>query len=136
MEELPRQEFRIDTACTSMVNERCNPRCNTCLGWMQGDRPPLIMKSLYRSKHALHAQRICVLHTASMEQLQALTAPRLFRLIQGKVGNRWSEVAKHIPGRTGQQCAQRWRHKVSPVLVKSAAASVITSRVPAMDKHR
>jgi myb proto-oncogene protein len=31
---------------------------------------------------------------------------------QGKVGNKWSEIAKHIPGRTGQQCAQRWRHKV------------------------
>jgi hypothetical protein len=31
---------------------------------------------------------------------------------QSKVGNKWSEVAKHIPGRTGQQCAQRWRHKV------------------------
>lgn len=27
-------------------------------------------------------------------------------------GNRWSLVALHIPGRTGQQCAQRWRHKV------------------------
>ena len=33
---------------------------------------------------------------------------------QSKVGNKWSEVAKHIPGRTGQQCAQRWRHKVRP----------------------
>lgn len=33
---------------------------------------------------------------------------------QSKVGNKWSEVAKHIPGRTGQQCAQRWRHKVNP----------------------
>ncbi len=32
---------------------------------------------------------------------------------QSKVGNKWSEVAKHIPGRTGQQCAQRWRHKVT-----------------------
>ena len=27
---------------------------------------------------------------------------------------RWSAVAKKIPGRTGQQCAQRWRHKVRP----------------------
>ena len=23
-------------------------------------------------------------------------------------------MAKHIPGRTGQQCAQRWRHRVNP----------------------
>jgi myb proto-oncogene protein len=44
--------------------------------------------------------------------------------LQGKVGNKWSEVAKHIPGRTGQQCAQRWRHKVSlawPLAVNSSA---------------
>jgi hypothetical protein len=32
--------------------------------------------------------------------------------LQAMYGNNWSEVAKHIPGRTGQQCAQRWRHKV------------------------
>eukprot|EP00877_Chromochloris_zofingiensis_P001151 jgi/Chrzof1/11036/Cz05g21080.t1 len=38
----------------------------------------------------------------------------LLYLWQGKLGNKWSEVAKHIPGRTGQQCAQRWRHKVNP----------------------
>ena len=25
---------------------------------------------------------------------------------------RWSAVAKKVTGRTGQQCAQRWRHKV------------------------
>eukprot|EP00963_Diacronema_lutheri_P005508 scaffold431_cov334-Pavlova_lutheri.AAC.23 len=34
--------------------------------------------------------------------------------MQKKFGNRWSIVAKHIPGRNGQQCAQRWRHKVNP----------------------
>jgi Myb-like DNA-binding domain len=31
---------------------------------------------------------------------------------------RWSAVAKKIPGRTGQQCAQRWRHKVNPTIRK------------------
>jgi len=30
----------------------------------------------------------------------------------------WSSVAKRIPGRTGQQCAQRWRHRVNPVISK------------------
>ena len=30
----------------------------------------------------------------------------------GFLAHRWSSVAKKIPGRTGQQCAQRWRHKV------------------------
>jgi myb proto-oncogene protein len=27
-------------------------------------------------------------------------------------------VAKYIPGRTGQQCAQRWRHRVNPDIKK------------------
>ncbi|KAF6256388.1 hypothetical protein COO60DRAFT_115932 [Scenedesmus sp. NREL 46B-D3] len=35
---------------------------------------------------------------------------RLLAHWQGQLGNRWAEVARHIPGRTGQQCAQRWRH--------------------------
>lgn len=30
----------------------------------------------------------------------------LLALWQSQVGNKWSEVAKHIPGKTGQQCAQ------------------------------
>lgn len=34
--------------------------------------------------------------------------------LQKQIGNRWSIIARHIPGRTGQQCAQRWRHKVNP----------------------
>jgi hypothetical protein len=33
---------------------------------------------------------------------------------QQRVGNKWSEVARHIPGKNGQQCAQRWRHRVNP----------------------
>lgn len=42
----------------------------------------------------------------------------LLREWQSKVGNRWSQVAKHIPGRSGQQCAQRWRHKGNPEICK------------------
>lgn len=34
--------------------------------------------------------------------------------LQKQIGNKWSIIARHIPGRTGQQCAQRWRHKVNP----------------------
>ncbi|CAG9465043.1 unnamed protein product [Pedinophyceae sp. YPF-701] len=37
---------------------------------------------------------------------------------QQKHGNKWSVVALYIPGRTGQQCAQRWRHKVNPNIKK------------------
>jgi hypothetical protein len=29
-------------------------------------------------------------------------------------GNRWSDIAKVMGTRSGQQCAQRWRHKVNP----------------------
>jgi hypothetical protein len=37
---------------------------------------------------------------------------------QAKHGNRWAAVADEFPGRTGQQCAQRWRHKVNPSIRK------------------
>jgi hypothetical protein len=33
-------------------------------------------------------------------------------------GNRWALVAAELPGKTGQQCAQRWRHKVNPNIKK------------------
>ncbi len=43
---------------------------------------------------------------------------------------RWSSVAKKIVGRTGQQCAQRWRHKVwvmpAAALHCSPADSLVT----------
>ena len=38
--------------------------------------------------------------------------------LQAKYGNRWATVAEEMPGRTGQQCAQRWRHKVNPNIRK------------------
>lgn len=38
--------------------------------------------------------------------------------LQKKLGNRWSCVAAYLHGRTGQQCAQRWRHKVNPNIRK------------------
>jgi hypothetical protein len=50
--------------------------------------------------------------------LSALPVP-----LQGQLGNRWAEVARHIPGRTGQQCAQRWRHTVSALLDDSCYAA-------------
>ena len=34
--------------------------------------------------------------------------------MQEKYGNKWATVAASLPGRTGQQCAQRWRHRVKP----------------------
>ncbi|XRB13440.1 transcription factor myb3r-5 [Pseudoscourfieldia marina] len=42
----------------------------------------------------------------------------LLKLGQSIHGNRWALVAEHVPGRTGQQCAQRWRHKVNPDIRK------------------
>ncbi|GIL46864.1 hypothetical protein Vafri_3480 [Volvox africanus] len=37
---------------------------------------------------------------------------------QALYGNKWSLISKHIPGRNGQSCAQRWRHKVNPNIIK------------------
>lgn len=44
---------------------------------------------------------------------------RLLQTWQQRIGNKWSEVARYIPGKTGQQCAQRWRHKVNPDIKRS-----------------
>ena len=56
---------------------------------------------------------------------------------QAKHGNRWAAVADGMPGRTGQQCAQRWRHKVNPEIRKDkwskeedAQVRAHTSRAP------
>lgn len=43
---------------------------------------------------------------------------RLLAEGQAVFGNRWSEVCKSIPGKNGQQCAQRWRHRVNPEIKK------------------
>lgn len=37
---------------------------------------------------------------------------------QAEHGNKWQAVAEAIPGRCGQQCAQRWRHKLKPGICK------------------
>mmetsp|Transcript_6633 Transcript_6633/g.24617 ORF Transcript_6633/g.24617 Transcript_6633/m.24617 type:complete len:437 (+) Transcript_6633:145-1455(+) len=42
----------------------------------------------------------------------------LLASLQAKHGNKWSVVAALMVGRTGQQCAQRWRHKVNPDIKK------------------
>ena len=60
---------------------------------------------------------------------------------QAKHGNRWAAVAAEMPGRTGQQCAQRWRHKVNPNIRKDkwTEAEDRQVRAPqslAVDRHR
>jgi hypothetical protein len=57
---------------------------------------------------------------------------------QGSLGNAWSEIARRLPGRTGQQCAQRWRHRVNPGIrrepwsaAEDAALSSLVARLGA-----
>lgn len=54
----------------------------------------------------------CHIIRTRLDQPLLTTGPASLLCVQAQVGNRWSVVAKHINGRTGQQCAQRWRHKV------------------------
>ena len=61
---------------------------------------------------------------------------------QAKYGNRWASVAEEMPGRTGQQCAQRWRHKVNPNIRKDkwtdaedATVSPLPARHPRSTCH-
>jgi hypothetical protein len=59
-------------------------------------------------------------HRGSPRDFLRAHPPAPFRRIdrQAKYGNRWASVAEEMPGRTGQQCAQRWRHKVNPTIRK------------------
>ena len=54
----------------------------------------------------------------SLQATAGLPTPHhLCMLMTGSSSCRWSAVAKKISGRTGQQCAQRWRHKVRTCLL-------------------
>ncbi len=47
-------------------------------------------------------------------------------------GNRWALVAAELPGKTGQQCAQRWRHTTaSHATPHKNLAHPLTPRPPA-----
>jgi len=52
--------------------------------------------------------------------------------LQRKHGNRWAAVSDEIPGRTGQQCAQRWRHKVNPDIRKDKWAEAEDAQLQAL----
>ena len=34
--------------------------------------------------------------------------------------NRFVEIAKYLPGRTGKQCRERWTHQLDPAIRKDA----------------
>jgi hypothetical protein len=77
----------------------------------------IIIKPFFISPRVGCAEAITLLalsHAAVFLYAASRTPPThsLTYHAQSKLGNKWSEVARHIPGRTGQQCAQRWRHKV------------------------
>ena len=68
--------------------------------------------------HALHRLVSPTLDFLAMQQPpRSHRSPTPFPL-QAKYGNRWATVAEEMPGRTGQQCAQRWSHKVNPNIRK------------------
>ena len=37
---------------------------------------------------------------------------------QERLGNKWSEIAKHVPGRVGKQCRERWFNNLDPSILK------------------
>jgi len=70
-----------------------------------------------RTKMKEQNQRSLSVAKAEMgEKTQPWTKQEDLKLqhMQEKYGNKWATVASQLPGRTGQQCAQRWRHRVNP----------------------
>lgn len=66
------------------------------------------------------AQPACTPRRARWERTRTPAPPPAHPWTQAEYGNKWSEIAKHIPGKTGQQCAQRWRHRVNPNISRCA----------------
>jgi hypothetical protein len=77
-----------------------------------------------KRKHA-HNERVMndpdsIIERGLRKEEQSSTLPwsseedRLLAQLQGKHGNKWALVAASLTKRTGQQCAQRWRHRVNP----------------------
>uniref|UniRef100_A0A7S2SQ52 Uncharacterized protein n=1 Tax=Mucochytrium quahogii TaxID=96639 RepID=A0A7S2SQ52_9STRA len=43
---------------------------------------------------------------------------QLLALVQKFGAKRWSKLARHIPGKTGNQCSQRWHKALDPNIIK------------------
>mmetsp|Transcript_5020 Transcript_5020/g.10428 ORF Transcript_5020/g.10428 Transcript_5020/m.10428 type:complete len:432 (+) Transcript_5020:912-2207(+) len=43
---------------------------------------------------------------------------RLLQLVKEYGAMRWSRIAQHMPGKTGNQCSQRWHKALDPTIVK------------------
>ncbi|GMI69646.1 hypothetical protein HRI_000633900 [Hibiscus trionum] len=45
---------------------------------------------------------------------------RIFELVGKQGKKKWSEIAKHLPGRIGKQCRERWCNHLNPDIKKTA----------------
>jgi myb proto-oncogene protein len=44
----------------------------------------------------------------------------LWSLLISTEKKKWSAIAKHLPGRTGKQCRERWHNHLNPAINKDA----------------
>ncbi|KAM7277022.1 hypothetical protein ACFE04_018888 [Oxalis oulophora] len=44
----------------------------------------------------------------------------IIQLVAKQGNKRWSEIAKHLPGRIGKQCRERWHNHLNPDILKTA----------------
>jgi myb-related protein len=42
----------------------------------------------------------------------------VLKLVKSNGPKNWSFVAKHLPGRIGKQCRERWHNHLNPEIVK------------------
>ncbi|KAK2077128.1 hypothetical protein QBZ16_004762 [Prototheca wickerhamii] len=73
---------------------------------------------MFRADAVLERAMLTATPHALQSSLWTAEEDALLAQYQAQLGNRWSEVARYIGTKTGQQCAQRWRHRVNPNISK------------------
>lgn len=68
-----------------------------------------------------HASSSHLLFPLSLPHTQTLTCPpQVIELVQKYGAKRWSVIAKHLKGRIGKQCRERWHNHLNPEVKKTS----------------
>lgn len=68
----------------------------------------------------IRTQRDSTFQTRSWFLIICLCSPQVIELVHKYGPKRWSVIAKHLQGRIGKQCRERWHNHLNPEVKKSS----------------